>query len=634
MLQRVFLCVLFLATTVTLSCHATPDPPTGEEVDDGLTEWLTVGGDRECSKYSPLTQINKDNVKDLTVAWTFHTGEVKNGKGKTIECTPIMIDGVLFITTANRRVFALDAATGKEIWSFDPPESKYPLASGGVNRGVAYWRDGSDSGVARIFHGTSDGRLFSLDARTGELDQKFGTGGVKDLREDLEPHVQDLSYGPTSAPAICRDRVVMGFSCGEGPGIAAPGDIRAFDARTGKQAWRFHTVPRPGEHGNNTWAGDSWKMRGGANAWGGLSVDEKRGWVFAGLGSASFDFYGGDRKGENLFANCVIALDGETGKRIWHYQTIHHDLWDHDLPTYPNLVTLKKDGREIEVAVQVTKQGYVFVLDRQTGNPIYPVVERKMPASNVPGEASWPTQPIPVKPPPFVKIEFTEDDITDISQEAHATVKEQWKKLVAGPSFTPPSLEGSVCIPGFHGGATWSGASYDPGSGRLFVNGNNVPNVVTLVPRESKDQEHSYGITGYNKFLDPQGYPAIKPPWGTLSSIDLRRGEIAWQEPLGEYAALKKAGIPKTGTENFGGTITTAGGLVFIGGSMDEKFHAFDAATGETLFEYQLSAGGYATPCTYRVNDRQYVVIAAGGAGKPGTRPGDAFVAFALPREE
>lgn len=611
--------LLLMASVATLTCCATPPPD---------VEWAAVGGDREWTRHSKLSQINRDNVKDLEVAWTYHTGELDpQGRGRTIECTPLMVDGVLYITTARRRVIALDAATGTEIWTFDPGKWKHGAASGGVNRGLAYWTDGEE---ARILHGSSDGRLFSLDARTGSLDPAFGDNGTKDLREDLEPYVRKLSYGPTSAPAICGDVVVIGCSCGEGPGIAAPGDVRGFDVRSGREVWRFHTVPRPGEYGHHTWEGDSWRRRGAANAWGGVSVDTQRQWVFVGLGSASFDFYGGDRKGQNLFANSTVALDGKTGERLWHFQTLHHDLWDHDLPVCPNLVTLERDGTRRDVVVQPTKTGHVYVFDRETGTPVFPVEERPVPASDVPGEEAWPTQPVPTKPPPFVRTEFTEKDITNISAEAHAAVKKRFETLRSGPGWNPPSLQGTVCVPGFHGGATWSGACFDPESGWLYVNGNNVPNIITLVPAK-EGSGYPYRIRAYEKFLDPEGYPAIKPPWGTLTAIDLHAGEIVWQVPLGEHEALRRRGIPPTGTETFGGAIVTAGGLVFIGGSKDEKMHAYDAETGALLWERPLPAGGYATPCTYRVAGRQFVVIAAGGAGKPGTKAGDAFVAFALP---
>ena len=599
------------------------------QTNNAIENWVSVGNDRGCMRHSPLKQINRENVGQLEAAWVYHTGE----GDKTCECTPLIIDGVMYITTNHLRVCALNAATGKEIWSFDPFEngkSKWRLASGGVNRGAAYWSDGKPGGQRRIFHGTSDGQLFSLDAKTGQLDPKFADAGVKNLREDIARDLSRMPYGPTSAPAICGDVVIVGFSCGEGPGPAAPGDIRAFDVRTGQQLWRFHTVPRPGEFGNETWGGDSWKGRGGANAWGGFSVDTSRGMVFAGLGSAAFDFYGGDRSGQNLFANSTIALNAKTGERVWHFQTLHHDLWDHDLPVYPNLVTVIRNGKKVDAAVQVTKTGFVFVFDRVSGQPLFDVKEVPAIKSDLPGEQSWPTQPVPVKPPPISKLKFDEDDVTDISEAARENVLKQLKQLRPGGDFNPPSEQGTIAMPGFHGGATWSGASFDPESGWLYVNSNNIPNIITMIPT-GKEKPYPYRVKGYIKFRDQNGYPAIKPPWGVLSAIDLNAGEIVWQVPLGEYEALTKQGIPPTGTENFGGSIVTAGGLVFIGGSKDEKFRAFDKQTGKILWETKLPAGGYATPATYMVGGRQFVVIAACGGGKPGTKPGDSFVAFALP---
>ena len=438
-----------------------------------------------------------------------------------------------------------------------------------------------------------------------------------------------MDTGPTSAPAICGDVIIVGFSNGEGPGDAAPGDIRAFDIHSGKEIWRFHTVPRPGEFGHETWAKDSWKNRGGANAWGGFSVDTERNLVFAGLGSAAFDFYGGDRHGENLFANCTIALNAKTGERVWHFQTLRHDLWDHDLPVYPNLVTVKHGRQEIPAVAQVTKTGFVYLFDRETGKPLFEIKEQPVPASDVPGEQAWPTQPIPIKPPPFAVQHFDETNVTNIGEENREYVLKQLKEVRAGSAFLPPSLEGSVVIPGFHGGANWSGASFDPESGMLYLNSNNVPNLMTLVPAEA-DARYRYRHKGYIQMRDQEGYPAIKPPWGVLNAIDLNQGTIAWQVPLGEYPELTKRGIPQTGTETFGGTIVTKGGLVFIAGTKDEKFRAFDKKTGKVLWEHKLPAGGYATPATYSVSGEQYVVIAAGGAGKLRTRAGDAFVAFKL----
>ncbi len=389
-----------------------------------IGDWPGVGNDPGCMRYSGLDQINRENVARLKPAWTYHTGELEGRTGKTIECTPIVIDGVMYVTTAYLRVVALNAATGQEIWRFDPLKDhpfEHKPNSGGVNRGCAYWSDGKPDGQRRIIHGTSDGRLFSLFAKSGKLDPKFASGGIRNLRDELDPKVAALGYGPTSAPVVWKDTIIVGVSCGEGPGITAPGDIRAFDVRTGKEVWRFRTVPRPGEFGNETWQGESWKDRGGANAWGGLSVDQNRGLVFAGLGSAAFDFYGGDRHGENLFANCTIAIDAQSGRRVWHFQTLRHDLWDHDLPVYPNLVTITRDGKPIDAVAQVTKTGYVYLFDRQTGKPLFDVQERAVPASDVPGEQAWPTQPIPVKPPPFAAQFLDESNVTDIGAANRAS---------------------------------------------------------------------------------------------------------------------------------------------------------------------------------------------------------------------
>ena len=602
----------------------------------GTANWECVGGDRGCARYSVLDEINAANVVQLEVAWKFRTGELVDGKATTIECTPLIVDGVMFVTTGNRRVVALNAATGEMVWEFDPL-SYGPLAgalaSGGVNRGPAFWTDPKDSSVRRIFHGTSDGRLYSIDAATGKLDTKFGTNGAKDLREDLDRDVSKLPYGPTSAPAVLDDMVILGFSNGEGPDIAAPGDVRAFDARTGAARWQFRTVPRPGEFGNETWAEGTWENRGGANAWGGISIDTKRGLVFVGLGSAAFDFYGGDRQGDNLFANCVVAIDGKTGKRVWHFQTLRHDLWDHDLPVYPNLITIERDGKRIDAVAQVTKTGFVYVLDRETGKSLFGIDDVPVPESTVPGEVAARTQPIPRKPAAFSERILDEDNVTNIGEENRKGVLERLAKLRHGEAFQPPSLEGTVVIPGFHGGANWSGACFDPTSNLLYVNSTNEPNIMAVAPAP-EGSRYRYISKGYTKFNDHEGYPAIKPPWGLLNAIDLSTGEYLWQVPLGEYAELTARGIPPTGTPNFGGAIVTAGGLVFIGGTKDEMFRAFDKATGKILWQTKLPAGGYATPATYLAGGKQYVVIAASGAGKLATKAGDWFVAFALPTEK
>jgi quinoprotein glucose dehydrogenase len=618
--ERNMIRALALGTPLFLVLGVMPSPA-------GDLDWPCVGGDKGCSRYSALAQINRRNVHTLELAWTYHTGDA--GNGTTIECTPIVVGGVMFVTTVTSKVVALDADTGRQRWLYDPYQGVHitqPRASGGVNRGVAYWTDGH---LTRIFLGAPDGRLISLDARTGEPDRAFGKDGVVDLRQGVDMDLNGVNYGPTSAPAVYRDIVILGFSCPEG-GRPAPGDPRAFDARTGKELWRFHTIPRPGEAGHETWEGDSWQHAGAANNWGGTSIDEKHGLVFMGTGSASPDFYGGGRKGDNLFANCTICLDARTGKRLWHFQTLHHDLWDHDLPIYPNLVRVTSRGGKRDAVAQVTKTGYVFLFDRYTGKPLFPIEERPVPTSDIPDEQSAATQPFPVKPPPFCRQFVGKADLTELSNKTHEEVLSRFRTYRAGPAFTPPSLNGTVVVPGFHGGATWSGAAVDPTTGILYVNSNEQPNVITLAKQNHSSPE-PYTPTGYFRFLDADGYPAVKPPWGQLNAIDLNRGELLWQVPLGEYPELAARGMRGTGTENFGGTIVTAGGLVFIGGSKDEKFHAFDKATGKLLWECKLPAGGYATPCSYRVKGRQYVVIAAGGGGKLGTKSGDAYVAFALP---
>jgi quinoprotein glucose dehydrogenase len=601
------------------------------------TDWPSYGNDRGGMRYSPLRQINRDNVRNLKAAWTYHTGDGENKT--TIQCTPIVVNGVMYLTTAKAKVVALDAATGREIWKFDPfanlQSSKVYLAGGGVNRGVSYWqgnrgnRGNRGSDFARVLMATSDGRLISLDARTGRPDAKFGDNGTLDLRRGMDRDLSQLAYGATSPPAIFEEIVIVGFSVGEGPGPAAPGDVRAFDVRTGKELWRFHTVPRPGEFGNETWRGDSWRDRGGANPWNGVAVDVRRGIAYVALGSAAFDFYGGDRHGDNLFANSVVALDARTGKRIWHYQIIKHDIWDYDLPAPPILVTVNHAGRRVDAVAQVTKTGYLFLFDRVTGKPLFDIVERPVPASDVPGERAAKMQRFPVKPPPLVPQSFTEEMVTDISKESREYVLERLKTLRFGPIFTPIGAQGTVVLPGLHGGFSWAGASFDPETGLLYANTNNIPRVMSLAP--AADRPYPYRISGYDRFVDQEGYPAVKPPWGMLNAIDLNRGEIRWQVALGEFAELSERGIPPTGTETLGGTIVTAGGLIFIGGTKDEKFRAFDKRSGKVLWEYKLPAGGYATPCTYAVNGKQFVVIAAGGGGKLQTKSGDSFVAFSLP---
>lgn len=602
--------------------------------------WPNVGNDKGGTRYAALDQINRDNVGKLQVAWTYRTGDA--GAGTTIECTPVVIDGVAYITTVKTKIVALDAATGMQRWAFDPyagDTAKRIRASGGVNRGVAYWSDGQ---ARRVLVGLADGRLLSLDAATGQPDSAFGSSGYVDLREGYrtERDLTNLPYGPTSAPAVFENLVYVGCSNGEGH-PAAPGDVRAFDVRSGKEVWRFHTIPRPGEEFGDTWEKDAWKDRGGANPWAGFTIDVENAILFCATGSAGPDFYGAGRKGDNLFANCVLALDARTGKRLWHFQTVRHDLWDHDNPCPPVVITIKKDGQTNPAVAQVTKTGYCFLLHRKTGEPIFGVKDVPAPPSDVPGEVAAKSQPVPVKPPPLARQDLTDDQVTDLSPEAAKAVREKLKALRHDGPYAPPSERGTVVIPGFHGGATWSGAAFDPVSGTLYCNTNEAPYLATL----ARKKEGPFEPTGYAYFRDglplPKereeaggqagGYPAIKPPWSWLNAIDVNRGDFAWRSVLGEFPELTAMGIRPTGTENFGGAIVTAGGIVFIGATKDERFHAFNSTTGQLLWKIQLPAGGYATPCTYMAGGKQYVLIAAGGGGKQRTRSGDSFVAFALP---
>ncbi|MBD0365899.1 MAG: pyrroloquinoline quinone-dependent dehydrogenase [Flavisolibacter sp.] len=601
--------------------------------------WNEYAGDETKSRYSTLTQINKQNVNQLKLAWVYRSGDFSQSPQTTMECNPVVIDGVLFASTPELKLIALNAATGKELWRFDPlpPEvlkelhtkEKIDIRPGTgywVNRGVLYWEKGGDKRIyysAGIF-------LFAINANTGKLISTFGEKGKIDLRQGLQRDVTGLHYNLTTPGVIYKNNLIIGSTVGEGPDPAAPGFIRAFDIHTGKLKWVFHTIPQPGEFGNDTWENDSWKKAGGVNAWGGMSLDKKRGMVFIATGSPTWDFYGGDRHGDNLFANCVLALDAGTGKRIWHYQIVHHDIWDKDLPCPPNLVTVSQNGKKIDAVAQVGKTGYVYVFDRRTGKPLFPIEEKTVPPSDIPGERASLTQPIPIKPRAFARTELNEKDLTNLNPKAREYALEIFKKSKSGPQFTPINGQGTLIMPGLLGGANWSGASFDLETGLLYVNSNDLPSIITLVPNAS-GKPYPFKHTGYNRFWDPQGYPAITPPWGSLTAINLNTGDFAWQVPLGEFEELTQKGISPTGTPNLGGSIVTAGGLVFIASTKDEKFRAFDKETGKVLWETKLPAGGYASPSTYRANGKQYVVIAAGGGGKMATKAGDYYVAFALP---
>ena len=675
-------------------------------------DWPVYGGNSASTRYSTLAQINRTNVARLTRAWSYDTGDAF--KNSEMQCNPLIVAGILYATTPKLRVIALNAATGKPLWTFNPYPADRVIGKS-RNRGVTYWTDGKQS---RIFF-AAQYYLYAIDAQTGQPAPEFGLNGRIDLREGLGRELKDISISATSPGIVYRDLIIMGSIVNETL-PSAPGDIRAYDAHTGKPRWTFHTIPHPGELGYDTWPKDAWTYIGGVNNWAGMALDEKRGLVFVPTGSAAFDFYGANRNGDNLFANSLIALRAATGERVWHFQSVRHDLWDRDFPAPPTLVTVQREGHAVDAVAQITKSGFVFLFDRETGKPLFPIEERAAPKSDVEGETTAARQPLPTKPPPFARQHFTEDLVTDRTPAAHDAVLQRLRTLRSTGQFEPPSLGGTVIFPGFDGGGEWGGAAFDQTSGLLYVNANEMAWIMKLVERTNKPgaratgqtayvqrcagchradrqgtppefpsligigERHSiadienvirkgngrmpgfaylpaaeiaaitrfiansedkeialpaaaataidqkYRFDGYTKILDPDGYPAVKPPWGTLNAIDLNKGEIAWKIPFGEFPELvDRMGI--TGSENYGGPVVTAGGLLFIGATThDRKFRAFDKATGQLLWQTELPAGGNATPATYEVNGRQYVVIAAGG-GKSGAPSGGSYVAFALP---
>lgn len=598
-------------------------------------EWPCYGGDAGGSKYSELKQIHKGNVSRLKIAWTYHTGEISDGSTFLVrtafECTPLVVDGILYLTTPFGRAVALLAETGQELWSFDPKLDKERPYSLFISRGVSYWRGANQQ---RIFLGTLDGRLFALDARSGQPALEFGQGGWIDFRAGVADRFPNRVCGLTSPPVIFENLVIAGSLVADGEPRGPAGDVRAFDARTGKLVWQFHTVPRPGEFGNETWEKDSWIDRGGTNVWTTMSLDAQRGIVYLPVTSPSPDRYGGERKGQNLFGNSLVALEARTGKRLWHYQVIHHDLWDWDLPAQPNLVTVWRNGTALPAVAQVTKMGLLFLFDRLTGKPLFDIEERAVPASQVPGEAAWPTQPYPVKPPPFARHVMTREEVTGVTPESRSECLQMIEGAKLGAFFEPQGLETTVLFPGTNGGANWGGASYDPVKNWLFVNSMDVGQVLRMVKgREGSPAAYvSRGIP-QGRFWDSNQYPCQKPPWGTLTAIDLNSGTFRWRSTLGVIDALLERGIPPTGTSNLGGSIVTAGGLVFIAATNDSRFRAFDKDSGKELWVTRLPASGHATPMTFRGKNsgKQFVVIAAGGGNKYNKTYSDSLIAYTLP---
>jgi quinoprotein glucose dehydrogenase len=673
-------------------------------------DWPAFSGGPANGLYSRLNGINTSNVRNLKVAWTYDSKD--SFKGSELQCNPLVIDGIVYATTPALKVIALDGATGQLKWSFDPFDGAGTTGKK-RNRGLMYWNDGEGG---RLFVGASYW-MYSLSARTGQPVKSFGQNGRIDLRQGFGRDPETFSLGNTTPGVIYKDLMILGHLTSEDL-PSGPGDIRAFDLRTGKQRWIFHTIPHPGEFGADTWPEGAYLRTGGANSWPGMALDEKRGLVFVPTGSAAFDFYGSDRHGDNLFANSLICLKAATGERVWHFQAVKHDVWDRDFPTAPVLVTVKRDGKMVDGVAQAAKSGVVFVFERATGKPLFPIEYRPAPPSPVDGEKLATTQPFPLKPAPFARQQLTEDLLTRRTPEAHAAALARFRGIRSGPQFEPPTFEGTIVFPGFDGGAEWGGQAFDPDTGIFYVNSNEMAWILKLVPRKAKtgrmstreiylqncagchrsdrrgtppefpallelggrrssdqvaevirkgagrmpgfahlgnaavdgltaylmsDKEMTvevatrlsrvnslkYSTDGYNKFLDADGYPAIAPPWGTLNAIDLNTGEYVWKIPFGEYPELQQK---DTGSENYGGPLVTAGGLLFIGASnFDRKFRAYDKRTGKLLWETLLPASGNATPATYEIAGRQYVLIAAGG-GKSGAPSGSTWVAFALPQ--
>src|ERR1700676_5335738 len=692
---------LAIFAVLGLLCSA-PDAALAQDPAKKLQQdWPVYGGGPENTHYSSLGQINRSNVAQLQVAWSFDSGETGG-----LQTSPIVVDGVLFGITPTQKMFAVDAGTGKLVWKFDSGiVGKQP------DRGLVYWSDARDK---RILVGVMN-FLYALDAATGKPIPSFGQDGRIDLRKDLGRDPETQSIALTTPGVICKDLLIVGDRTPEAL-PAPPGDIRAYDVRTGKLRWSFHTIPHPGEFGYNTWPAEAWKSSGAANNWAGMALDAARGILYAPTGSAAFDFYCANRVGDDLFANTLLALNAETGERIWHFQGVKHDIWDRDFPSPPALLTVQRDGKNIEAVAQTTKQVFVYLFDRATGKPLFPVEYRKYPASTIPGEVAAAEQPLPTKPAPFARQLLTEDMLTNRTPEIHRWAVGQFRAARSEGQFVPFSLgKDTVIFPGFDGAAEWGGPAVDLDTATIYINSNEmawlaslvensgatgpkavylsqcsvchgdkmtgappaIPSLIGIASRLPPDQITAtiksgkgrmpgfpnlsqgqlvslvdfltngerkelggvgpellgmkYRFAGYRRFLDPDGYPAIAPPWGTLNAINLNTGEYLWKINLGEFPELAAKGMKNTGTENYGGPIVTAGGLVFIGAtSFDKKFRAFDKSSGALLWETTLPFAGNATPITYAIAGRQYVVIAAGGGKDPKSPSGGVYVAFAL----
>ena len=613
-------------------------------------DWPVYAGDQGAGHYSPLAVITRANVSGLTPIWEWKPNEdalpAFGTRPGNFQNTPLMIDGVLYVSTPYNRVAALDAETGRELWTFDPKayeDGQPPNGTGFVHRGVAAWRDGTRF---RIFL-NSRWRLIALDAKTGEPVSSFGKNGVIDLTEGLRRPVNPKHYTNTSPPVVYRNLVILGNGVGDRLMYKGdpPGDVRAFDARTGKQVWRFNTVPDPGEFGHDTWGGDSWKTAGHTNVWAPMALDDARGLLYLPVSTPSNDFFGGDRPGANLFGESIVCLDAATGRRRWHFQIVHHGLWDYDPASAPNLVTITVGGRRIDAVVQLTKQGLAFVFDRVTGRPVWPIDERPVPKSDVPREQAWPTQPFPTRPAPLAVHGVTDDDVLDYTPELKAAAQAELKKYRIGPLYTPPSTGGTLMRPGIIGGANWGGGAFDPETGLLYVKISHQAALARIVapdrspanPRAGEvDAELVGDVGGSTSFTPPApvdatpgtrvpSLPLFKPPYGEVVAVNLNAGDIAWRSPVGDSAAvrnhpaLKGIALPeRLGVAGAPGAIVTKGGLVFVGGA-DTGLNAFDAKTGELVFRLDLGRRTSGTPMTYRTASGRQVVVVATGAGREST---------------
>jgi quinoprotein glucose dehydrogenase len=619
-------------------------------------EWPVYGGDPGGTRYSPLADITPGTVSRLREAWTYRTGDFLQGpSGSRFQATPLMVEGRLIVSTPFGRVIALRPDTGDELWTFDPRVDLEGDYGDFANRGVAYWRDGPLAGSrrptcsARVFVAPIDARLIALDANTGVPCGDFGARGTVDLQRDLvnAPNFKG-EYQVTSPPAVLGDLVIVGSAIADNQRANAPsGVVRAFDVRTGALRWRWDPIPRADDEPQAaTWRGAQARQTGAANAWSIMSVDEARDLVFVPVGSASPDFYGGERLGQNRHANSLVALRGRTGELVWAFQAVHHDLWDYDLASQPVLVTLQRDGKDVPAVVQGTKMGHVFVLHRDTGEPLFPVEERPVPKSDVPGEEAWPTQPFPTMPGPLVAQRLRAEDAWGITDADRAWCRERLAGLRSDGIFTPPSLQGTVIFPGNAGGLHWGGVSWDPVRRRLLAPVNNVAHVVRLVPRDVLDAARSqrpaaetsrqlgtpYGMQR-EVLLAPSGLPCNPPPWGTLTAIDLDAGSQAWQKPLGSFRA-EHPDAEQWGSINLGAVLMTGGGLAFVAATFDGHLRAIEIETGDERWRSLLPAGGHALPMTYRYGGRQYIVMVAGGHPRMGVPASDHVVAFALDHGE